>query len=69
MVPPCGTIVGEIELKVMGPPWMMVMDAVEKRVVSALAVATMLSVEGVVTVGWAVVDAGVVTVGTVAGAT
>lgn len=56
-------MVGEMPLKVMGPPWMMVMVPVTKRVLSALEVATMVTSAGVV-----LAPAGVEAVGTVAGA-
>ena len=50
-------------MKVIGPPWMMVMVPVTKRVLSALAVATMVTSAGVV-----LAPAGVEAVGTEAGA-
>ena len=56
-------MVGEMPLKVMGPPWMIVMVPVTKRVVSALDVATIVTSAGVV-----LAPAGVVAVGTAAGA-
>ena len=54
---------GEMPLKVMGPPWMMVMVPVTKRVLSALEVATTVTSAGVV-----LAPAGVEAVGIVAGA-
>src|SRR2546423_874952 len=47
-VAPWGAIVGEMPLKVIGPPWMMVIVPMLKRAVSALGVATMVRIAGVV---------------------
>ena len=49
-------------MKVMGPPWMMVMVPIEKRVVSDLEVATMISVAVVGTALGAVYVAAVLVV-------
>ena len=65
---PAGAMVGEIPLKVMGPPWVMTMVPMAKRVGSSTEVATMVTSAGVVVVGAAVVLAGTVTVGTTEGA-
>src|SRR4029077_6437369 len=56
-------MVGEMPPKVMGPPWMMVMVPVAKRVLSPLAVATTVTSAGVV-----LAPEGVEAVGTVVGA-
>ena len=57
---PCGAIVGEIPLKVIGPPCVMVMLASANRVGSVTEVATTVTTAGVVVT--------VVLVGTTAGA-
>ncbi len=56
-------MVGEMPLKVIGPPWMRVMVPAAKRVLSLLARATTVTSAGVV-----LAPAGVEAVGTVAGA-
>ena len=56
-------MVGEMPLKVMGPPWMMVIVPVANRVLSLLAVATTVRLAGVV-----LAPEGVEAVGTVVGA-
>src|SRR6266481_2836725 len=62
---PCGAIVGVMPLKVMGPPAMMVMVPIARRVLSATDVATMVRFAGEFLF---VESAGVMLVGTDAGA-
>jgi len=50
--PPCGAMWGRMPLKVMGPPWMMVMVPVTKRVVSALDVELYVGGRGAGPRGW-----------------
>src|SRR5579859_7328179 len=60
---PCGAMVGVMPLNVIGPPWMMVIVPVAKRVTSPLDVATTVRLAGVL-----VAPAGVAAVGIVVGA-
>ena len=60
---PCGAMVGLMPLKVIGPPAVMVMVPVAKRVGSPTDVATMVTLVGVV-----LAFAGTLAVGTAVGA-